>query len=311
MRVMAANYLANSGKEWISIFETLNSGTYCNEWVIVDMKLFSPSEAIRNGTLMVAEQLPGSVTSADESARLDRDRFYPSLQYPRLIRTCSVCRTSPNWRSSSDPFSTTRNTLAPKIFQRDHSKVKDLATMKRIMRYNDYKNDELSAIVECEQAEHGKCDPPRTPYYAIASRKDLCIPGNISNYGIMWSLLNPRCNGGTDAKIASWSGMRGTNMTGYIVSGPTSDNQPPFEWSSPVCQKMWATTEGLNKVFNFDWQVVHTTGRTVAVVSPSDSNSAIMLVCLFVILAAVVAFVVLFWVHRRTVGAEYKQIQSA
>uniref|UniRef100_A0A915P0I5 Phospholipase B-like n=1 Tax=Meloidogyne floridensis TaxID=298350 RepID=A0A915P0I5_9BILA len=40
-----------------------------------------------------------------------------------------------------------------KIFQRDHNKVKDMETLRELMRYNDYKHDEYS---KC------KCDPPYT-----------------------------------------------------------------------------------------------------------------------------------------------------
>ena len=128
-------------------------------------------------------------------------------------------------------------------------------------------------------------------------------------------LLLPKCHGGTDTKIATWSGMRGTNMTAYIVSGPTRDQQPVFDWSAPVCQTVWAATEGLSKVFNFDWQVVHTTGRTIAVVSPSDNNNHIVGIFWLTFFACFTVFgsimlAIRYWLRRRAAAAEYEQIQS-
>ena len=38
VRLQVANWLAKSGKEWTDIFSLYNSGTYNNEWMVVDFK---------------------------------------------------------------------------------------------------------------------------------------------------------------------------------------------------------------------------------------------------------------------------------
>lgn len=42
MRVMVSNRLANNGKEWLTVFPMNNDGTYNNQWMIADYKLFTP-----------------------------------------------------------------------------------------------------------------------------------------------------------------------------------------------------------------------------------------------------------------------------
>jgi hypothetical protein len=49
MRVIVANRLANSGREWVKKFFMYNDGTYNNEWMIADFKQFTPGQAPKPG----------------------------------------------------------------------------------------------------------------------------------------------------------------------------------------------------------------------------------------------------------------------
>ena len=57
-RVMAANRLARDGREWTEIARQFNSGTYNNQWMVVDMSKVSGAR-LDDGALWVMEQLPG------------------------------------------------------------------------------------------------------------------------------------------------------------------------------------------------------------------------------------------------------------
>ena len=57
-RVMAANRLARGGSEWTEIARQFNSGTYNNQWMVVDMSKVLGGN-LENGALWVMEQLPG------------------------------------------------------------------------------------------------------------------------------------------------------------------------------------------------------------------------------------------------------------
>ena len=61
-RVRIANVMASTGKEWHDVFATAASGTYANQYMIVDMKRFTPYAApLKGGTLYVVEEIPGLV----------------------------------------------------------------------------------------------------------------------------------------------------------------------------------------------------------------------------------------------------------
>lgn len=62
---MLANRLAKNGQEWTDIFAQYNSGTYNNQWMVVDYNRFQPSKPLRAGVLHILEQIPGFTMNAD------------------------------------------------------------------------------------------------------------------------------------------------------------------------------------------------------------------------------------------------------
>ena len=48
IRSLAANRLSQGGKEWTEIFSKFNSGTYNNQWMIVDYNLIKPGLSPKN-----------------------------------------------------------------------------------------------------------------------------------------------------------------------------------------------------------------------------------------------------------------------
>jgi hypothetical protein len=108
------------------------------------------------------------------------------------------------------------------------------------MRYNDFKNDPLS---QCD-IYNQTCSPPYSAHLAIASRKDLNDPiGEQPKHA-----LSSRIGfGATDTKITNSKMVKNLEM--LAVSGPTDEQQPPFQWST-------ANLEGLKHfgqpdLFNF------------------------------------------------------------
>lgn len=64
-RVLVANRLSWDSEMWVKIFSALNDGTYCNQWMVVDYKKFTPGKPVPDKTFYVAEQIPGDVIYAD------------------------------------------------------------------------------------------------------------------------------------------------------------------------------------------------------------------------------------------------------
>ena len=79
---MVANRLAYTGNDWVSIFERYNSGTYNNQWMVLDYKLFDAGKPLKPDTLWILEQLPGTVHMADMTLLLEKQGYWSSYNLP-------------------------------------------------------------------------------------------------------------------------------------------------------------------------------------------------------------------------------------
>jgi hypothetical protein len=83
MRNIVANRLGNSGREWAKWFALYNSGTYNNQWLIVDYKKFVPNVRVSDVDLVImSEQMPGYIKTQSVSHFLDTQRYIPSYNVP-------------------------------------------------------------------------------------------------------------------------------------------------------------------------------------------------------------------------------------
>lgn len=245
LRVMIANFLATDAPSWVEYFSQNNSGTYNNQWMVLNMgAVKSLKEPLPPNTFFVAEQLPGTtaplgVTSADMTDHLNNNSYWASYNIPYFENVYNISGYLEFREKYGDFFSYT-NTARAKIFARDHQNVVDLEGMKKIMRYNNYKADVLSRIPNCIEATEGKCDPPYSAMLAIASRGDLNPVGGRDKYGELYRYFSHINHGATDAKIATWTGMTQSPKyyTAHVICGPTSDQQPAFVWDKNLFKNM-------------------------------------------------------------------------
>jgi len=225
VRVTVANRLATTAPEWVQLFGLYNSGTYNNQWIIVDTKKFKKNQKIEKDTLWVVEQVPGYLYGTDQSEHLERERYWGSYNIPYypFIYNISGYQMGNNTTNASSYEYCAR----AQIFRRDHVKVVDIQSMKDIMRYNEYQHDPLALGDACR---------------GIAARCDLNVKNEPS------SLNGRSAFGAIDAKIAE----AGVKITSHAVSGPTWDYQLPFAWT-----KQWSGVphRGLPKVYDFEWTV--------------------------------------------------------
>ncbi|KAL8560033.1 hypothetical protein ACOMHN_041503 [Nucella lapillus] len=217
IRSVVANRLAKSGAEWASIFSLYNSGTYNNEWMVVDYKRFQPGmETLPPGVLTVLDQIPGTIKWADLTPLLVSQAYFPSYNvpyFPEIFNASGI----PAMVAKYGSWFTYNETPRALIFKRDHVKVKDLQSMTKLMRYNDFQHDPLSRC---------NCTPPYSAENAISSRCDL----NPKDGKYPFGALGHRLHGGVDMKLTSWELFQ--DLTFMAVGGPTWDQQPPFQWST-------------------------------------------------------------------------------
>lgn len=299
LRVMIANFLAVDAPSWVRYFSTENSGTYNNQWMVFDMKLFTPADTntstlptLPPNSFWVAEQLPGSeapygVTSADMTDHLNQMSYWASYNIPYFPSVFNVSENLEQQLEFGNFYSYTNYSRA-EIFRRNESDVKDLESMKAMMRYNNYEHDPYSLISNCKAASNGVCNPKYSAMLSIASRGDLNPPGGAANYGVNYRFLTQRNHCGTDAKIAVWSKMINATasvydlsvpFTGVIINGPTAYQQPVFQWStSPFANRTDIVREGLPDRFAFPFLSVTALmppALQPAAVPASDSKHAV------------------------------------
>merc|ERR1719216_766026 len=80
-RVRVANAVASTGREWYEAFRAHASGTYVNQYMVVDFNLFKPSMELPDGLLWVMEEIPGLVAGEDQTETLRRG-YWPSYNVP-------------------------------------------------------------------------------------------------------------------------------------------------------------------------------------------------------------------------------------
>ncbi|XP_061458353.1 putative phospholipase B-like 2 [Rhineura floridana] len=218
LRNIVANRLATSGGEWATIFQKFNSGTYNNQWMIVDYKSFVPGKAsLQEGVLTVLEQIPGMVISDDMTQLLYQEGYWASYNLPYFPEIFNASGIPQLVQKYGDWFTHEKNPRA-QIFRRNQTLIRDMDSMIQLMRYNNFPKDPLS---RCQG-----CDPPQNGENSIAARSDL----NPANGTYPFGALRQRPHGGTDMKVTSFEMAK--NYSFVATSGPTWDDLPPFQWSS-------------------------------------------------------------------------------
>ena len=147
VRAMVANRLASSAEDWTKIFQKENSGTYNNQYMILDInKINLKKKKIPEKSLMIIEQIPGEVEINDVTKQLKNKYYWPSYNVPyskKLFEKCgykNLVEKNAHYIANIDY----KNCSRAKIFERDQKNIKTIEDFKHLLRYNDYKNDELS-----------------------------------------------------------------------------------------------------------------------------------------------------------------------
>jgi len=218
IRVRVANQKSVKSSDWGPYVQQYNSGTYNNQYMVLDLNKVKLNESIEDGALSVVEQIPGFVTWADQTDKL-RLGYWPSYNKPYYESI---------YNRSGYPAIVQKNgldytyQLAPraKIFRRDVGKVTDMESMKRLMRSNDYKND---------------------PYAEGDAFNQICARGDLSiaQYDL-W--------GCTDTKVSDY--QMALKRTAWVINGPTTGNSlAPFTWSD----HQNTSHIGLPQTYDFDF----------------------------------------------------------
>jgi len=218
MRITLANRLSNNGPQWVAMFSQYNSGTYNNEWMVLDYKLFTPGTPPPAGTLYVLEQMPGPyIVFADMTQWLINYGYWASYNRPFFAEIYNISGQWALYYEYGDHYSWNMTARA-QIFRRNQTDVVDETTYRNLMRYNNFETDPIYVQ---------GCNYGPSASNAISERGDLtlfeadCIQP-----------LKPQNEGGIDLKYTNSKGMANSTLTVTAQSGPTYNQQPPFVWST-------------------------------------------------------------------------------
>jgi hypothetical protein len=221
-RTCVANRVAKGGADWAHIFKQFNSGTYNNQWIIVDYKKLNGSK-LGSDFLWIVEQIPGFVDAADETPWIDRHQYWASYNIPYFEKIFIASGYADMEKKFGNVFSWVHCPRS-QIFKRNSSLVLDMPSMQSLLRYNNYLHDPLS---------------DKNPTFAISARGDLGNTNSSSPFG------------GIDTKVNS-NRLSPTAST-IAQSGPTHDQLPPFQWT-----QKWAAWPHLGQPthWDFGWVVM-------------------------------------------------------
>ncbi|GIQ81322.1 phospholipase B-like protein [Kipferlia bialata] len=133
---------SSSGQEWVDIFKRYNSGSYNNQWQVIDTKRLLPGVGAQPGLLTVLEQIPGYTHDADLTDVLVEQTYFPSFNIPYFT---DIFDMSGYAEEAADDFTWSyEDNPRAQIFRRDAPGVKTFDDFKTIMRYNKWQTDELS-----------------------------------------------------------------------------------------------------------------------------------------------------------------------
>jgi len=286
IRSMVANRLASTGPEWMDIFQKHNSGTYNNMWMVVDYSKFTPYKPLVEGTLTVGEQLPRYFHYEDETRTLAYG-YWPSYNAARYPETARLIRQDVMQQTKGTKFSYQLVERA-QIFRRDEATIVSDESMQRVMRYNQFETDPIAAGDPCNQ---------------LACRADLASdPSKRKAFGAI------------DAKYTSWAhNQRGQSV---VVSGPTHDDQPAFDWQSAVESVSSTPHVGHPTKYNFPWMIMHSDLTATPWPASPDPESHMMSTVLFSTLILFVLLTVTVFFSRREVrqvtrGISYKKFSES
>jgi len=136
IRVMVANMLGTSGSEWSDMFSAYHSGTYNNQWLVIDLNKFEAGIEPTSDVLWVTEEAPGLMHAQDQTATLVSEGYWASYNvafYPDIRAVLG----------EQTPYDTATRA---KLFREMQGNVTSIETMQWMMGWNDYENDPISKV---------------------------------------------------------------------------------------------------------------------------------------------------------------------
>ncbi|GIQ82222.1 phospholipase B-like protein, partial [Kipferlia bialata] len=203
MRTQVANWIATSPMDWTSEFGKENSGTYNNQWLVLQSNMFAPGSPPPAGFVYKMEMAPGFYRAWDATDELIDNGYIPSVNVPTDPFIANITGYA---AKAWDPYYSYEDCARYQIFQELMPEVESFEEFQSFMRYNNYLSDPLT-----------NNDPGQT----IAARYDLRDPALCGRSPVPMSAI--------DCKAVNMHMAR--RQQASVIAGPTDDRVPTFSFS--------------------------------------------------------------------------------
>ena len=230
-RALLAMWTTDNGKDWTETFIKHNSGTYNNQYLIVDMKKFKRFEKPSKDLIWVIEQYPGKYwKNADITEKFIQDKYFPSINKPHFEELFKIAGYPDKIKTAGQigNFYSYETSARYLIIQREAPRLNNFEDFKLFMQYNNWKRDPYSNGDSSQQ---------------IMSRYDLRRSGDP--YGTR------KAFGGLDSKAMRLTEVI-TGMNFHAIASPSHMNGNSI-WKFGTSEFSDINFDGLPKEWNFTW----------------------------------------------------------
>jgi hypothetical protein len=259
MRAIVATFTTTSGRDWTQKFIRYNSGTYNNEYVVLDTKKWEAGKPLAPDLVWMLEQMPGTIVRADVTEVLANKTYLESINAPQfeLIWNVSDAARAQDEEPEKAGFYSFDGQIRETLIRRDAPRLATYEAFQDFMQYNDYLNDP-------DQVIPGTNPPQREPAQGILSRYDL-RPPNGTDWGAR------RHFGGLDVKslrVSTWLANHAWDAK-LGMAANLSRGIPPFNFSDwPMISH-----KGIAEIPVYDW-TVFSPGDMCAVITNAGDDGA-------------------------------------
>jgi len=232
LRVSAVNLIAKDGASWAKYFNTANSFTYNNQYMVIDTNKFVRGKKPEQGFLVSTEQVPGYFHVLDRTEELCQKRWVPGINTPFDEEIFNASGYLAKVQETQCGYWSYYECCRYLIMDRDViKKIHSYDDFKTFMRYNDWQTDPLSNNDAAQ---------------SISSRYDL-RPDSCIHQGTM--TMCPNALGGIDAKATNMDLAK--KLVFDAISSPQYETQPAWEFGTGRFKNV--RYDGLPKVWKFPW----------------------------------------------------------
>lgn len=192
IRITVANLLSTTQQEWVNMFFAYRSGTYNNQWLLIDFKNYNASKndlSQAQDIIWMVEEFYNLTSVQDVTQELLIPQGY--------VASYNIAYNEAIYNLSKYPYNYTNYSRAI-LFEKYAPGIQDLDDFKYVMRLNN-----ISDTGDYCQAISCRCDLNPTTVFP-------------------W--------GAVDCKVTSE--IMAPNHQAWIISGPSSQNIVPFTWNS-------------------------------------------------------------------------------